>query len=321
MTSPTDLGPLDWRIAITDKSGRPTPEFQRRWNTQRNNNSLISSISTGAGPPTGTPKDGAEYVDTSTTPYTLYLGEGGTWHQVGAMHFTDLLDAPHNYTSASLKLVRVNTGATGLEFVTLSTPTSTTLTIAGTLPGAVTINLPNSGVTAGSYTAANITVDAQGRVTAAANGSFAFTNLTDVPHSYSGSALKLLRVNSGATGLEFFSLGSSDIPFLLIGFALGTGAPGTNVATPALAPRAGSVTKCKFVTKASDPSTDLTFTIKKNGTSIFSSSPTVTHGTSSSTVSTFTSLTSSPLSIAVDDVFTLDISSGTSTWQGTIQLE
>lgn len=73
-----DLGPLDWRIAITDKNGRPTPEFQRRWATQRGNNSQIPS------------------------------------------KFTQLSDVPSSYTSAGGKLVRVNSEATGLEFDALT---------------------------------------------------------------------------------------------------------------------------------------------------------------------------------------------------------
>lgn len=118
--SASDIGPLDWRVGIVDKQGRPTPEFQRRWNTQRVNNNLINNISTGSGPPTGTPTDGQEYLDISLTPFVLYAGLNGTWTQVGALNFTDLKDAPHSYTGAGTSLVRVNSGATGLEFAGIS---------------------------------------------------------------------------------------------------------------------------------------------------------------------------------------------------------
>ena len=71
---------------------------------------------------------------------------------------------------------------------------------------------------------------------------------------------------------------------------------------------------------ASDPSVNLTFDILKNGTSIFTAPLTVAAGTTSGTVNAFTSLASSPLSIAVDDKLVLNISSGSSNWSGTIQL-
>lgn len=81
-----NLGPLDWRIPIVTEEGRPTQEFQRRWAAQIGNNSQIGSITIGSGPPPNTPApaDGAQYADTSTNPYTIYIGGGGTWHLAGA---------------------------------------------------------------------------------------------------------------------------------------------------------------------------------------------------------------------------------------------
>lgn len=76
-----DPGLLDWRVSITDKDGRPSPQFQRAWNTSRNNQALIGFITFGNGAPTSVnPQDGAEYVDVSTSPYTLYVGQGGNWN-------------------------------------------------------------------------------------------------------------------------------------------------------------------------------------------------------------------------------------------------
>lgn len=108
---------------------------------------------------------------------------------------------------------------------------------------------------------------------------------------------------------------------VVIGFIINSGSTGTAVGPYLTAPRAGSLTKCVIVVKTSDPTVGLAFRINQNGVNIFSSDPTVAAGTSAGTVSISTSLTSSPLPVAANDVFTIDITSGTIAWAFTTTLE
>lgn len=203
-----DTGPLDWRIAITDQGGRPTPEFQRRWATQRNNNNKIGTT-VGHGPPQGVPdSDGLTYVDEDTTPFTMYVSEAGQWVQVGVVKFTDLSDVPHSYTTFASEVLRVNGAATGVEFATVSQLLDSIGAVQGDVlyrgstgwqalaPGTSGFVLSTGG------TGANPSWVAQ------SGGVTAFTGLSDVPHSYTGAGGRLVRVNAGATGLEFITLTS-----------------------------------------------------------------------------------------------------------------
>jgi hypothetical protein len=132
-------------------------------------------------------------------------------------------------------------------------------------------------------------------------------------------------VNNVPVTMQFRDF-SVDLPDVgsgsVIGFVMNSGATGTNVGAMMIAPHAGAITKVKLVTKASDAAIDLTFDIKQNGVSIFTAPLTVAHGTASGTLTTFAGvLTSSPLAIAADDIFTIDITSGAATWQFTVQIE
>jgi hypothetical protein len=191
------------------------------------------------------------------------------------------------------------------------------------LAGKVAANAPISGATK-----TKITYDSKGLVTAGTDASISdlavptadvawnskkITNLAD-PGSAQDAATKAY-VDSAIGG------GTSTLA-TVIGFVINTGSAGNDVGPDLLAPRSGTISKVKFVTKQSDPSVALTFRIKQNGVSIFSSNQTVAAGTAAGTVTTLSSaLTSSPLSVTADDVFTIDITAGASAWKFTVQIE
>lgn len=134
-------------------------------------------------------------------------------------------------------------------------------------------------------------------------------------------ANQIIEVVYDGTNFQLTGNGASGSSPLVIGFAINNGAAGTDVGPMLLAPRAGTISRCQIVTKASDGTTGLTFLIKKNGVNVFSSNPTVAAATASGTTSSSTSLTSSPLPVAFNDIFTIDILSGSPNWLFTAQLE
>ena len=151
--------------------------------------------------------------------------------------------------SSGISTINITGGAGGggggtVTSVDLSSSGGTLTATGGPITGSGTLNIdmPDSGVSAGSYTNADITVDAQGRITAASNGSSGGTTkiatIKDVkPNSTNGGAVSSINTwivrdlntvsDPNSLGITSTSNGAFSLPAgtYLIDF----GAPGFHV--------------------------------------------------------------------------------------------
>ena len=149
-------------------------------------------------------KINAGQIDSARIPTLSYSEVSGTPTSITDLGISDGTSGQILKTDGSGSFTFIDPPVSGVTSVATGTGLS-----GGTITSTGTINLANTAVTAGSYTTADITVDAQGRITAASSGTSgdnAYTGFTISEDGGTGSfvaSASSANANSGTDRLDF----------------------------------------------------------------------------------------------------------------------